>query len=120
MRYLNQKLGFLAVAVVTLLSLVTWGSAGECCRHCGCETCVRKVCHVVEETKKVPVTKYTYACEDFCMPGPSKREGCTCEVDCKGCERCKPNYVPQCAKVYTRTKLVKTTVDKTKKFIAGW
>jgi hypothetical protein len=90
-------------------------AAGECCQHCGCQSGVRKVCRLTCEIKQVPETKYSCECEDFCVPGPAARCGHVCEADCNGCEQCKPNWVPQCASVYTRTKIKKTTIDSDKK-----
>jgi hypothetical protein len=60
----------------------------------------------------VPKITYTCECEDFCVPGVSKRCGTITETDEHGCEHCKPNYVPQCARVRTRTKLVKHVTEK--------
>ena len=102
---------YLFAALVIALS-TAWTFAQECCCSCGCVTCVRKVCHVKCETKKVPKTIYSCECEDFCVPGPSKKCGCDCELDCHGCEKCKPHWIPQCAKVHTRNKLKKTVVDE--------
>ncbi|WP_425618311.1 hypothetical protein NA78x_002015 [Anatilimnocola sp. NA78] len=102
-----------AGAIVALSTALT--IAQECCVECGCNTCIRKVCHVKCEIKKVPKTVYSCECEDFCVPGPSKKCGYECTPGCNGCEKCKVNWVPQCADVYTRTKLKKTTVDKEEK-----
>jgi hypothetical protein len=103
----------IAALVVALSTACTF--AQECCCSCGCVTCVRKVCHVKCETKKVPKTTFTCECEDFCVPGPSKKCGYDCEVDCHGCEKCKPHWIPQCAKVHTRHKLKKVVTDKEEK-----
>ena len=110
MRYLIASMAGVALLVTTLSAF-----AGEGCKHCGCKSGVQKVCRLTVETKKVPEVKYSYECEDFCVPGPSKQTGCTCERDCKGCEKCKPIMAPQCAEVYTRTKLVKKTTEKEEK-----
>ena len=102
-------------AILVIAFSTAWTCAQECCCSCGCLTCIRKVCHVKCETKKVPKTIYSCECEDFCVPGPSKKCGYECEVDCHGCEHRKINWIPQCAKVHTRNKLKKTTVDKEEK-----
>jgi len=100
----------LAITLVALLSATAL--AGDCCEHCGCQSCVHKVCHLKCELKKVPKTCYSCECEDFCVPGPSKRCGYKSETDCDGCKICKPNYVPTWAEVHTRKKLVKRVVWK--------
>jgi hypothetical protein len=102
-----------ATFVIALSTALT--IAQECCITCGCPTCVRKVCHVKCEIKKVPVTEYSCECEDFCVPGPSKKCGKECTVDCHGCEKCKTNWIPQCAEVHTRNKLKKTVTEKEEK-----
>jgi len=105
---------YLCAIIVVALS-AAWTIAQECCVSCGCNTCVRKVCHVKCETKKVPHTEYCCECEDFCIPGPSKKCGHECTVDCNGCEKCKVNWVPQCATVHTRNKLKKIVTEKEEK-----
>src|ERR1051325_4142362 len=102
-----------ALAIVAVLSATA--KAQDCCDHCGCNCNVHAVCRLKCETKKVPKVTYTCECEDFCVPGPSKKCGCTCETDCCGCEHCKTNWIPQCAKVHTRTKLIKHTEMKEEK-----
>lgn len=103
------------VATLVVAFSAAWTIAQECCVSCGCNTCIRKVCHVKCETKKVPHTEYCCECEDFCVPGPSKKCGHECTVDCHGCEKCKVNWVPQCATVHTRHKLKKVVTDKEEK-----
>jgi hypothetical protein len=110
MRSLITVAGILATAFCC-----PWALAGDCCQHCGCNSGIRKVCRLTCEVKKVPETTYSCECEDFCVPGRSLKCGSVCETDCNGCEHCKPNWVPQCASVYTRSTLKKTTVDKEKK-----
>ena len=104
---------WMAMAIVALLGATA--VAQDCCDHCGCNCHVQKVCRLKCETKKVPKTTYTCECEDFCIPGVSKKCGCTCECDECGHEHCKPNWVPQCAKVHTRTKLIKKVTEKEEK-----
>jgi len=91
------------------LVLVACGTAaakaGDCCDQCdrcGCQCACQKVCRLVPTTKKVPKVTYTCECEDFCVPGPS--DHC---VTCDECGKKKHVYTPTCAKVRTRTKLVK-------------
>jgi len=110
MKYAPYAFATLVVALST-----AWTIAQECCVTCGCATCIRKVCHVKCEIKKVPHTEYCCECEDFCVPGPSKKCGKECTVDCHGCEKCKTNWIPQCAEVYTRHKLKKTVTEKEEK-----
>lgn len=108
MRSLAYVVATIAVAIPAAFTL-----AQECCVSCGCHTCIRKVCHVKCETKKVPKVEYSCECEDFCVPGPSLKAGYECGTpDCKGCSKCKVKWVPQCADVYTRHKLKKTTTEK--------
>ncbi|QDU25213.1 hypothetical protein ETAA8_02760 [Anatilimnocola aggregata] len=102
-----------AAAIVAISTALT--IAQECCVTCGCNVCIRKVCHVKCEIKKVPKIEYSCECEDFCVPGPSKKCGYECTPGCDGCSQCKVNWVPQCAEVHTRHKLKKTTVDKEEK-----
>src|SRR6185295_8502713 len=104
---------WVALAIVALWSAPAM--AGDCCADCGCNCNVRAVCRLKCETKKVPKTEYCCECEDFCIPGPSKKCGCITETDCCGCEHTKPNWIPQCAKVHTRHKLVKKVVEKEEK-----
>ena len=105
---------FLATA---LLASMTWGAvhAGShgCCEQCGHECQTKRVCHVIVETKKVPKTCYTCECEDFCVPGPSKRCGRAPEPADTPCgELCLQdrwfwNWIPGCGKIYKRSKLIK-------------
>jgi hypothetical protein len=106
-------------AIVVLAGAATAYAGGSCCDHCGCDCQVRKVCRLICDVKKVPKVTYSCECEDFCVPGPSKHCGCTCEVDCNGCEKCKKNQVPQCAKVRTKTKLYKH-VEMEEKKVYKW
>jgi len=119
MRNLYPALKAVVVAALVVLTVATVAYAGDCCDQCGCQCQVRKVCRLKCDVKKVPKVSYTCECEDFCVPGPSKREGCTCTVDCNGCEKCKPNQVPQCAKVRTKTKLYKH-VEMEEKKVYKW
>ena len=102
-------------AALTLVSVPTTLRAGDCCAHCGCQSNCCKVCRLVCETKKVSKPEYECACEDFCVPGPSK-----CTIECDECGNKKKVYTPSCAKIHTRRKLVKkdvTTEEKTYKWV---
>jgi hypothetical protein len=96
----------------TMLALLAYCAssvlADDCCdrcQHCGCQCAPQKVCRLVTEIKKVPKVTYSCECEDFCIPGPSQK--CvTCGDDCD-CPKKKVVYTPTCAKVHTRTKLIK-------------
>lgn len=99
-----------------LFASMTWGevyAGGHCCEQCGHECKTSRVCHVIVEMKKVPKTCYSCECEDFCVPGPSKRCGRAPEPDDSACgelclqERWYWNWIPGCAKVYKRSKLIK-------------
>ena len=85
--------------------------AGHFCQHCGCQRNCRKVCRLVCETKKESKTEYSSECEDFCIPGPSKKCGVHFHCDCNGHHR-KIIWQPNCAKVHTRKTLVKEQVSK--------
>jgi hypothetical protein len=57
---------------------------------------------VVCEIKNVTVPQYDCECEEFCVPGKSKRS-----VTHDECGRRKVVYTPTCGEVRTRTRLVK-------------
>lgn len=85
---------------------------GSCCQGCGCQSCCKKVCRLVCETKKIKEPYYCCECEDFCLPGPSKCCGYR-EV----CEPCGKTHLekiwqPSCGHVKTRYHLVKKEVEK--------
>jgi hypothetical protein len=113
-----------SVMAVTLASRAI--ADGTYCAHCGCVG-AGKTCRLVCEEKKVEVTCWGCKCEDFCVPGPSS-QGCRhCEVVCESCGECADadvphaeatnfvwfEWMPGCAKTYTRTKLMKKTVTVT-------
>lgn len=107
--------------VVTALGLFAPGlaMAGEggacCCHHCGCHDNLQKTCRLVCEEKEIKEPKYSVKCEDFCVPGPSKRCGKECECDCNSWfgHTCKWIWEPTtCAAVHTRKVLVKEEVKK--------
>jgi len=77
---------------------------------------------LVKEERTIKVTCWASQCEDFCVPGPSKR-GCKRNVehvDCtKGkCGTCNSkkavwfNWCPSRAHVSTKKKLMKKTIEK--------
>jgi hypothetical protein len=105
-----------ASALVFVVLATAPARAHDCCDHCGCHSNCRKVCRVIRETKMVPEVTYSCECEDFCVPGRSVRCGtrCECDRDCECGEHGHdvPNYVPGCATVRTRKKLVKHVVCK--------
>ena len=108
--------------VVTLASRARAGNG--CCAHCGCAEGCQQTCRLVCETKKVTVVCWGCQSEDFCIPGPSTRNGQHCETVCEDCTDPKaPSVSPKkfvwsewipggTAKVYTKHKLMKRTVTK--------
>jgi hypothetical protein len=114
----------LLLGLIVMAAGTATARAGDCCAHCGCNSCCRKVCRLVCETKKVPKTTYDCKCEDFCVPGPSKCVG-ACET-CSDCDKCggcgckwcthkKKIYEPTCACVHTKKVLVKHVEMEEKK-----
>lgn len=111
-----------AAAIASTHAEVTFG-----CDHCGQVCPCQKTCRLVCETKKVEITCWGCKCEDFCVPGPSK-PGCKhCEWVCEECHAgCDPDaihtqakkfvwteWIPGCATMHTRKKLMKKTITKT-------
>jgi hypothetical protein len=109
------------------VGLWTSAHAGDgCCAQCGCAASCRKVCRLVYEDKKVEVVCWGCKCEEFCVAGPSK-PGCKrCDCVCTTCDEgadsnvcAKPkrfvwfDWLPGCAHVHTRTKLMRKTVTVT-------
>src|SRR3954447_725839 len=84
---------------------------GPSCPKCGQTGCLRKVCRVVAETKKVPQIDYSCKCQDLCLPGPGKCCGTQRIADCNapGGYRCVPIGQPSCGKIICQKKLVKQT-----------
>jgi hypothetical protein len=97
-------------------------SAAGSCANCGCRTGCTKVCRRVEDKKKVTVTCWGCEEEEFCLPGPSTPE-CNHSEDVCGetgwcCLWNRPfvwtEWCPSdCAKMFTKKKLMKRTVIKT-------
>ncbi len=104
--------------------------AGDgCCSHCGGRQSCQKVCRLVCEEKKVDVVCWGCLCEDFCLPKHNK-PGCThCKWLCADCNSaCDPeaphvepkrfvwtDWIPGCATMHTRKKLMKKTEPVTVK-----
>lgn len=102
-------------------------AAGASCAHCRCTTGCQKICRLVCEEKKVPVTCWGCKCEDFCLPGPGT-PGCKhCENVCADCDPQDKSgvcvvpkrfvwldWIPGCAGgIGTKKKLMKKVVTKT-------
>ena len=104
------------LAALPALSL----EAGElCCALCGCHDRTTKVCRLVCETKKVPITCYGCREEDFCVPGPSTPGAEHCEAVCGSSLPCAQRrfvwsewFPAGSADVFTRKKLQKRTVTR--------
>jgi hypothetical protein len=113
-----------AGAILVALTASAIAGGGGHCAHCGCQAECHKVCRLVCEDKKVPVTCWGCKCEDFCIPGHSKKCCEHCETvcdevaaDCDApCTHAKnfvwTEWIPGCAKVHTKKKLMKKTVTK--------
>lgn len=110
---------------VLLAANITPQVRAEGCRRCGCEAFCQKVCHLVREERKIEVTCWGCEVEHFCIPGPSK-PGCqhrevVCDVGAcdAGSLIAQPRkfvwteWLPGCATVHTRKKLMKRIVTKT-------
>ena len=125
---MRDNLRFLVLIALALLiaSAVRAQGADDCCAHCGCSGSCQKVCRLVCEEKKVDVVCWGCKCEDFCVPGHSK-PGCrhcdevcgTCDQPCDGtAPHAKSKnfvwieWIPGCAKIYTKKKLMQKTVTK--------
>jgi hypothetical protein len=122
---------FLSLAAIGLvLASATRTIAGDCCcAHCGCAQSCQKVCRLVCEEKKVDVVCWGCVCEDFCLPKHNK-PGCEhCKMVCADCSQpCDPeapyvkpkrfvwtDWIPGCATLHTRKKLMKKTDSVTVK-----
>jgi hypothetical protein len=108
-RMRTSNLIFAAVAVFVIDSSA---QAGHFCEHCGCHRNCRKVCRLECGKKKETKIEYGMECEDFCVPGHSKKCGVKVECDCNGHHHRTVIWQPTCAKVHTRKKLVKKEVTK--------
>jgi hypothetical protein len=101
---------FAAIALLPMLAVADHHR--HCCPQCGCHS-VKKVCKLVPTVEKVPETKYSAKCEDFCVPGPSCLLGTKVTKDCDGCHREKI-WKPSCGCVRTRSVMIKEVVMKEK------
>jgi hypothetical protein len=107
-----------ALWILTLLAigtLVSQAQAGCGCPSCGCGH-VKKVCRLVQETKKTTTYCYSSECEDYSTPGPSPCCGKKCvpnDCPCTGTHKehiyGKPLF---CGHPRTRKVLYKTPVTK--------
>jgi hypothetical protein len=104
------------VRIAFVVGLVAWASEVQAghrhCDHCGCRQNCNKYCRLVCGTKTETKTVYSCECEDFCVPGPSEKCGVKCDCDCEGHKHRTTIWKPTCAKVRTRTNLVKKEVEK--------
>ena len=100
------------LAAIAALLLAVQAQAGHFCHNCGCQRNCRKVCRLECGKKKETKTEYSCECEDFCVPGHSKKCGVKVECDCNGHRHRSIIWQPVCAKVHTRKKLVKKDVTK--------
>jgi len=99
-------------------------AATRFCAHCGGSDGCQKVCRLVCEKKKVTITCWGCKEEDFCVPGPSSLASKHCETVCvDDLDPKSPCVEPKkyawnewfpgnCAKVYTKKKLMKRTITK--------
>lgn len=107
-----MRQSILLAATALLLACAARAEAGRFfCHHCGCCQNCKKICRLKCEKKKDTKTEYVCECEDFCVPGPSKKCGVKVERDCDGHHR-TILWQPTCARVRTRKKLVKKEVTK--------
>ncbi|HUY34694.1 MAG TPA: hypothetical protein VMV69_18255 [Pirellulales bacterium] len=102
--------------IVLAMGLVAWASDVQAgrrhCDHCGCRQECKKVCRLVHGTKKETKTEYGCECEDFCVPGRSRKCGVKCDCDAHGHKYRHIVWQPTCAEVRTRKKLVKKDISK--------
>jgi hypothetical protein len=95
-------------AVCGALTIATYAcfAGGGRCDRCQCVQSCQKVCRVVCEMKEVTHTTWGCKCEDFCVPGPSKR--CESGCSCGHCADCRANgWIPTAAYIKTRKVPVK-------------
>lgn len=124
---MSRLITYAAILAIALSIFLTDRAFAQGCQHCGCEAPCRKVCRLVREEAKVEVTCWGCKVEDFCLPGPSK-PGCKHhDVVCGSCgEGHDPKapisqpkkfvwteWIPGCATVHTRSRLMKRTVTQT-------
>lgn len=115
------------LAIIAISIPLTDRASAQSCQQCGCQTDCQKVCRLVCETRKVEITCWSCKVEEFCIPGPSK-PGCkhqelVCDSCGEGHDPTSPvampkrfvwtEWIPGCATVQTKKKLMKRTVIKT-------
>lgn len=101
----------LFIAALTLPLAPRLVQSGGCCAHCGCSAHLCKMCRVVPETKEKIEICWDVKCEDFCVPGPSKKCGVVEECDECG-SWCRTIWQPGCAHVRTKKAPVKKEVKR--------
>ena len=115
-------------AAVALVLLVAQSASARCCASCGCNDAPEKTCHLVKTVKTITITCYGCKCEDFCVPGRSKKcmthcedgacaKSCGCKTACScdhdpDCSFKWTEWIPGCAKMRTKKVLVKYEVTK--------
>jgi hypothetical protein len=101
------------IAVMLVASFAEAGDHGSC-TSCGCHCGLKPVCRLVCEMKEVTEWCYDCKCEDFCVPGPSKKCGEECQPDCTSPhgKSCHTLWQPSCGKAHQRTLLIKYPVKK--------
>ncbi|MBP90801.1 MAG: hypothetical protein CMJ64_29505 [Planctomycetaceae bacterium] len=103
-----------SIVLCAVLSTAAWAGGGRC-HHCGGKA-GDLVCQLVKTTKTIEKTCYDCTHEDICVPGPSKK--CQKHVDSVNgkcnllCKITWTEWIPGCAKLYTRNKLTKYIVKK--------
>lgn len=106
---LRQALRGALAASMLIAMVLPLAAASPCCSSCGCQQACNKICRLVCETRKVTKIEYSCECEEFCVPGPSRRcRSAHCDADCD--VACRVTWVPTCADVKTRKKLLKHEV----------
>jgi len=123
---MRHSVSLILLTMTIVVSDAPRADAGGHCALCGCNAECNKACRVVYEEKKVEVVCWGSKCEEFCVPGCSKR-GCKhCEMVCDFCDETQDSdapssspkkftwrdWVPGCARVYTKNKLMKKTIVK--------
>lgn len=115
----------LALVLLAVTNFVQRAHAADgCCDRCGCTDDCQKICRLVCEEKKITATCWGCKREDFCVNGRSIYAGQQCEYICDETDPKAPCTQPKkmvwgewipggCAKVYTRSKLMKRTITKT-------
>ena len=81
------------------------------CDACGSCVCVRKVCVPKPKEREIKKVCWSYKCEDFCIPGPSRYCGTKCGKDECGCWSYEV-WKPTCAEIRTKKVPVKTEVTR--------